>query len=162
MAARTSDVAILGDRIRAIEPGCVTPAHQVIDARGLVVSPGFIDVKTHSDFALPLYPRAESRVHQGITTEVIGSCGFTAAPVPSGRVEAPAGLRARVDARRQARRLPGWRRPVLIGAAAAATVVVDGLGGGFPGGGAALWYLNFCNIRLKAELPTQRISFTKA
>ena len=46
-------------------------------------------------------------------------------------VEAPAGLRARVDARRQARRVPGWRRPVLIGAAAAATVVVavaDGLG----------------------------------
>jgi anti-sigma-K factor RskA len=39
-------------------------------------------------------------------------------------VEAPAGLRARVDARRQARRTPGWRRPVLIGAAAAATVVV--------------------------------------
>ena len=39
-------------------------------------------------------------------------------------VEAPAGLRARVDARRQARRVPGWRRPVLIGAAAAATVVV--------------------------------------
>ena len=39
-------------------------------------------------------------------------------------VKAPAGLRARVDARRQARRVPGWRRPVLIGAAAAATVVV--------------------------------------
>jgi anti-sigma-K factor RskA len=39
-------------------------------------------------------------------------------------VEAPEGLRARVDARRQARRVPGWRRPVLIGAAAAATVVV--------------------------------------
>ena len=39
-------------------------------------------------------------------------------------VEAPAGLRARVDARRQARRVPGWRRTVLIGAAAAATVVV--------------------------------------
>ena len=39
-------------------------------------------------------------------------------------VDAPAGLRARLDARRQARRTPGWRRPVLIGAAAAATVVV--------------------------------------
>ena len=39
-------------------------------------------------------------------------------------VEAPAGLRARVDARRRARRVPGWRRPVLIGAAAAATVVM--------------------------------------
>jgi anti-sigma-K factor RskA len=42
----------------------------------------------------------------------------------AGEVEAPAGLRARVEARRQARRVPRWRRPVLIGAAAAATVVV--------------------------------------
>jgi N-acyl-D-amino-acid deacylase len=86
--ARRADVAIMGDRIRTIESACVTPAHRVIDARGLAVSPGFIDIKTHSDFALPLYPRAESRVHQGITTEIIGSCGFTAAPVPTGRVRA--------------------------------------------------------------------------
>lgn len=53
-----------------------------------MVAPGFIDVKTHSDFTLPLYPRAESRVHQGITTELVGGCGFTAAPIPAGRLAA--------------------------------------------------------------------------
>jgi N-acyl-D-amino-acid deacylase len=58
----------------------------VIQAEGRVVAPGFIDLKTHSDFTLPLYPRAESRVHQGITTELVGSCGFSGAPVPPGRL----------------------------------------------------------------------------
>jgi N-acyl-D-aspartate/D-glutamate deacylase len=86
--ARRADVAVRGGRITAIEPGYPGTARRVIDARGHVVAPGFIDVKTHSDFALPLYPRAESRVYQGITTELVGSCGFTAAPVPPGRLAA--------------------------------------------------------------------------
>jgi N-acyl-D-amino-acid deacylase len=82
--ARRADVAIRGDRIVTIEGDYSGTASHVIEAKGHVVAPGFIDVKTHSDFTLPLYPRAESRVHQGITTEIIGSCGFTAAPIPSG------------------------------------------------------------------------------
>src|SRR5689334_15241118 len=86
--ARRLDVAVRGDRIVALEPNRTVPARRVIDARGHVVAPGFIDIKTHSDFTLPLYPRAESRVHQGITTELIGSCGFTAAPIPVGRLPA--------------------------------------------------------------------------
>ena len=84
--ARRADVAVRGGRIATIEPAYPGTARRVIDARGHVVAPGFIDVKTHSDFNLPLYPQAESRVHQGITTELIGSCGFTAAPIPSGRL----------------------------------------------------------------------------
>jgi N-acyl-D-amino-acid deacylase len=88
--ARRADVAIRGERIVAIEPGYAGPARRVIEARDHVVAPGFIDVKTHSDFTLPLYPRAESRVHQGITTELVGSCGFTAAPIPPGRLAAVA------------------------------------------------------------------------
>src|SRR5262245_57323255 len=84
--ARRADVAVRGDRIVSIEPGHAGPARRTIDARGLVVAPGFVDVKTHSDFTLPLYPCAESRVHQGITTELVGSCGFTAAPIPPGRL----------------------------------------------------------------------------
>ena len=83
---RRADVAVRDGRIVAFEPDLVRPAHRTIDARGHVVAPGFIDVKTHSDFGLPLYPRAESRVHQGVTTEVGGSCGFTAAPIPPGRL----------------------------------------------------------------------------
>lgn len=82
-----ADIVVGGDRIVAIEPEFSGSARRVIEAHGLVVAPGFIDVKTHSDFTLPLYPRAESRLLQGITTEVVGSCGFTAAPIPSGELE---------------------------------------------------------------------------
>jgi len=56
-------------------------AEVVLDARGLVVSPGFIDIHTHSDLALLINPRAESKIRQGVTTEVIGNCGDSAAPV---------------------------------------------------------------------------------
>src|SRR5262252_8096601 len=86
--ARRADVVVRGDRIVAIEAGCTSPAQRVINAQGHVVAPGFIDIKTHSDLTLPLYPLSESRVHQGITTELVGSCGFTAAPIPPGRVGA--------------------------------------------------------------------------
>ena len=84
---RVADVVIRDGRVAAIEPGHVGPARRVIDARGRVVSPGFVDVKTHSDWTLPLNPRAESKVRQGVTTEVIGHCGFSVAPVLPGRVE---------------------------------------------------------------------------
>lgn len=84
--ARRADVAVRDGRISAVATRHPGPARRVIEARGHVVAPGFIDVKTHSDFTLPLYPRAESRVQQGVTTELVGSCGFTAAPVPPGRL----------------------------------------------------------------------------
>ncbi len=58
-----------------------------IDAEGLAVAPGFIDIKTHSDFTLPINPKAESKVRQGVTTEIIGHCGFSVAPVLPGKVE---------------------------------------------------------------------------
>jgi N-acyl-D-aspartate/D-glutamate deacylase len=45
------------------------------DAGGLAVARGFIDIKTQSDFRLPIYPKAESKVRQGVTTEIIGHCG---------------------------------------------------------------------------------------
>jgi N-acyl-D-aspartate/D-glutamate deacylase len=80
-----ADVAIADGRIVAITPRYQGAAHRVIDARGLVVAPGFIDIKTHSDFTLPLTPTAESMVHQGVTTEVVGHCGFSLAPVLPGR-----------------------------------------------------------------------------
>jgi N-acyl-D-amino-acid deacylase len=84
---READVAVRNGRIVAIEPGSVRAAQRTIDARGLVVAPGFIDIHTHSDFTLPLNPRAESKIRQGVTTEVVGNCGFSAAPVLPGRAE---------------------------------------------------------------------------
>ena len=84
---RDADVAVRGGLIVAIEPRSSRSARRVIDARGQVVAPGLIDIHTHSDFTLPLNPRAESKIRQGVTTEVVGNCGFSVAPALPGRVE---------------------------------------------------------------------------
>jgi len=75
------DVGIAGGRIAAIAPALDGNAGKTIDAGGLAVTPGFIDIKTHSDFVLPINPKAESTLRQGVTTEIIGHCGFSVAPV---------------------------------------------------------------------------------
>jgi len=75
-----ADVGILGGKIATVTKLDTTEAERVIDARGLVVSPGFIDIHSHSDLALLINPRAESKIRQGVTTEVIGNCGDSAAP----------------------------------------------------------------------------------
>ncbi|MHA1740104.1 MAG: N-acyl-D-amino-acid deacylase family protein [Candidatus Heimdallarchaeota archaeon] len=56
-------------------------AEQILDAKGLVVSPGFIDIHSHSDYTIPFDPMAESTIKQGITTMVVGMCGAALAPV---------------------------------------------------------------------------------
>ena len=72
---------------RARPRPCRKRAAKVIDAEGLAVAPGFIDIKTHSDFTLPINPKAESKVRQGVTTEIIGHCGFSVAPVLPGKAQ---------------------------------------------------------------------------
>jgi N-acyl-D-amino-acid deacylase len=86
-APRHGDVAIADGRIAAIGTDLPQDSAKVIDARGLAVAPGFIDIKTHSDFTLPINPKAESKVRQGVTTEIIGHCGFSVAPALPGKVE---------------------------------------------------------------------------
>src|SRR5271166_249910 len=81
------DVAVRDDRIAALGPSLPEGAAKVIDAEGLTVAPGFIDIKTHSDFTLPINPKAESKVRQGVTTEIIGHCGFSVAPVLPGKAQ---------------------------------------------------------------------------
>ena len=79
------DLAIENGRIVAV--GTIAgDARKTIDANGLAVAPGFIDIKTHSDFTLPINPKAESKVRQGVTTEIIGHCGFSVAPALPGKV----------------------------------------------------------------------------
>jgi N-acyl-D-aspartate/D-glutamate deacylase len=84
-AAIEADIAIADGRIAAIGPKLAGEATRIIDARGQVVAPGFIDIKTHSDWTLPLNPKAESKVRQGVTTEVIGHCGYSCAPALPGK-----------------------------------------------------------------------------
>src|SRR5499425_1927826 len=78
---------VMDGSVASVEPRSARPARRVIDARGQVVAPGLIDIHTHSDFTLPLNPRAESKIRQGVTLEVVGNCGFSVAPVLPGRAE---------------------------------------------------------------------------
>src|SRR5271167_752033 len=81
------DVAVRDGRIAALGRSLAEGSAKVIDAEGLAVTPGFIDIKTHSDFTLPINPKAESKVRQGVTTEIVGHCGFSVAPALPGKVE---------------------------------------------------------------------------
>jgi N-acyl-D-amino-acid deacylase len=86
-AAFKADVGIQAGKIARVSQTIDGSAERRIDATGLIVTPGFIDIHTHSDFTLLLNTKAESFVRQGVTTELLGACGRTCAPVKSGRVE---------------------------------------------------------------------------
>src|SRR5262245_20268530 len=86
-ARRAADVAVEGDRIAAIAPRLEGAADRVIDASNHVVAPGFIDAHSHSDLFYLACPSSESKVRQGCTTEVVGMCSFSQAPIAPGRVE---------------------------------------------------------------------------
>ena len=75
-----ADVGIIGDKIVAIGDLSNKEANVKIDATGKVVSPGFIDAHSHTDTKLMINPRGESKVRQGVTTEVTGNCGYSPFP----------------------------------------------------------------------------------
>ena len=77
---RRADVAVAGDAIAAVGDVGAVDARE-LDAEGLAVAPGFVDVHSHSDYTLLVDPRAVSAVHQGVTTEVVGNCGFGCFPI---------------------------------------------------------------------------------
>ena len=76
----TADVGITGDRIAAIGRLADRPATRRIDATGLVVAPGFIDMLGQSEFSVLADGRAASKITQGVTTEVTGE-GSSIAPL---------------------------------------------------------------------------------
>ena len=80
---RDGDIAIVGDRIARIGRGLAAGATE-IDARGMAVAPGFIDIHSHADLSLLVNPRAESRVRQGVTLEVVGQDGSSIGPWTDG------------------------------------------------------------------------------
>jgi N-acyl-D-aspartate/D-glutamate deacylase len=67
-ALRRADIGIQADTISKIGKLDDEDARTTIDAKGLVVSPGFVDVHTHSDITILVNPKAESAVRQGVTT----------------------------------------------------------------------------------------------
>jgi N-acyl-D-amino-acid deacylase len=79
--AYQKDIGIIGDKISAIDDLKRATADLIIDGEGLVISPGFIDIHTHTDIQLLVNSKAESKIHQGVTTEVAGNCGGSYFPI---------------------------------------------------------------------------------
>lgn len=76
-----ADVGVRRGRIAAVGDLSQARARQAVEIPGLVVAPGFIDIHSHSDLSLLEDGRAESKVRQGVTTEVVGNCSMSPAPV---------------------------------------------------------------------------------
>src|SRR5262245_22497681 len=86
-----ADIAVEGDRIA--EVGSVSSkARQEIDAKGKIVSPGFIDAHTHDDRLMLSAPEMAPKVSQGVTTVVAGNCGVSLAPLNLGSKPVPSPL----------------------------------------------------------------------
>ena len=108
MRGFTADVAVKGGRIARI--GRVTDgALREIDADGLLVTPGFIDVHTHYDVQLDWDPLATPSCWHGVTSALAGNCGFTLAPAKPEDVPWLAGMLSRVEGMSRAALAEGLR-----------------------------------------------------
>jgi N-acyl-D-amino-acid deacylase len=79
-----ADVGVRDDRIAAVGEVAVRGGRE-IDGRGLALAPGFVDVHTHDDVTLLRHPLLPTKVAQGVTTVVVGNCGFGVAPAEPAR-----------------------------------------------------------------------------
>ncbi|MGW2119520.1 N-acyl-D-amino-acid deacylase family protein [Streptomyces zhihengii] len=88
-APRRADVAVRGDRVvRVGDPEPDARAVTTLDATGLTVTPGFVDLHSHADFSVLAMPDAEACLRQGVTTLVTGNCGLSPFPNPAAEVPA--------------------------------------------------------------------------
>jgi len=81
------DVGVAAGKIVKVGTNLTVTAKEKIDGTGLTLTPGFIDIHSHSDFSLPIDGSAESRLLQGVTTEIGGNCGLSPAPVEPERLD---------------------------------------------------------------------------
>lgn len=79
-----ADILVNHGKIESIGPSLKVDCHNVLDASNKMVCPGFIDIHSHTDATILINSKAESKIRQGITTEVVGNCGMSAAPLTSG------------------------------------------------------------------------------
>lgn len=148
------DVLLTGDRVAAIvPPGSVAPtqACEVVDAGGMVVCPGFIDIQSHSILPLMIDGRSLSKIAQGVTTEIMGEA-WTPAPF-GGQISDPFDNAPVVeDVAAWAARVRGWRRFGDWLAAMAAHGVSPNIGS-FLGGGTLRQYA--CGMRMGPATPDE-------
>lgn len=81
-----ADVLVENGRVADIARRLAAADATILEAEGRIVAPGFIDIHSHSDFTLLVDPRAVSAIAQGVTTEVIGNCGYGCAPIGDPRL----------------------------------------------------------------------------
>ncbi len=83
-----ADVAVAGGRIEAVGPNLVASGARVMDCQGLALAPGFIDIHSHTDLILLVDPAAQSKIRQGVTTEIAGQDGSSVGPWSDAEFEA--------------------------------------------------------------------------
>jgi dihydroorotase/N-acyl-D-amino-acid deacylase len=151
---RYADVAIQGDRIAEITPpGQIAPhqAREVVDADGMIVCPGFIDIQSHSIQTLMRDGRSLSKISQGVTTEIMGEA-WTPAPF-GGQIHDPfEGALFFQDIAIWAERAREWRR-FRDWLEAVATQGVSPNIGSFLGGGTLRQYA--CGMRMGRATPDE-------
>jgi N-acyl-D-amino-acid deacylase len=106
------DIAIRGDRIVKIGRHLAGAAKRTIDAKGLTVAPGFIDMHSHSEYTLLVDGNAESKIRQGVTTEIVGEASSVAPVCPAVHQEGDLDL-AELGIARDWNDLDGYYRRLL-------------------------------------------------
>ena len=93
----SGEIGIKDGKIAKISPKIKYDAKKVINAKGMIICPGFIDIHSHTDYILPVSRSQESTLCQGVTTTVVGMCGDGMAPIPEGKEEEFKKVVGRID-----------------------------------------------------------------